>query len=236
MFKFLTGLPAFAGLGIPPLPHLRDSTDGQIESHWLRIKVLLLQTFVYTHENRYRLLAAQAAATLEAILDRHRRTFEYSADGLRRHARIVSTRGDRPGTGLSIWNFEFDEKSREDIATEDLLAMCFLSYRSPRVVFPGWDYPLMSNPSGYCRTVEYLVNHRKSTRALFLKGLFCKYGIEPMNDVPDLATARASLVLADKQGDPMAKQELAHLVWHQHIERDTGRKATLWPLHSGWTS
>lgn len=236
MFKFLTGLPALAGLGIPPLPNLRDSTDGQIESHWLRIKVLLLQTFVYTHEDRFRLLEAQAAATLEAILDRHRRAFGYSPEGLRRHAHVVSMRGERPGTGLTRWRFKFDEESREEIVTEDLLAMCFLSYRSPRVVFPGWDYPLMSNPIGYCATIEYLIEHRKSTRALFLKGFFCKYGIEPMNDVPDLTTARASFELANKQGDPMAKQELAHLAWHQHIEGGSGREPTLWPLHGGRTS
>ena len=61
MFKLLTGFQAFAGMGIPPLPNLRDSPEEEIESHWMRVKTLLLQTSAYTHEDRYRLLEAQAA-------------------------------------------------------------------------------------------------------------------------------------------------------------------------------
>lgn len=230
MFKLLTGFPAFAGMGIPLLPNLRDAPAEEIESHWVRVKTLLIQTSAYTHEGRYQLLDAQAAATLDAILDRHRRAFGYVPKVLVRYARVV-------GTSWSMWDFDFGEKSRDEIATEDLLAMCFLSYRSPRVVFPGWTaYPLRSNSIGYCRTIEYLINQRKSTEALFLKGLFCKYGIEPMKDVPDLATARDSLVLAEKQGDPLGKQELTYLAWHQHVERDTGREPTLWASFTGMTS
>lgn len=232
MLKFLTGLPLFAGLGIPPLPNLRESTDQQVENHWVGVKTLLLQTFVYTHEERYRLLKAQAGVTLDSILERHRSRFSYSPAKLRKLVRVDHISGNRPGEGLSMLRFEFDASIFPGISSEELLAMCLLSYRSPRVTFPGETYPLVPNSVGHAIAVDYLIDHRQSTEALFLKGLFCKYGFEPMNDVPDLVTARDCLVLAANQGHTGAKQELDHLAWHARIERDTAREPFIWPARS----